>query len=57
MAHTFINDRQTPEERKAKYALLRRCGFDHSWANKMRDWRYTKIQLVLKNTKGIRGLE
>ncbi len=38
----FVNRVQSPEERRAKYALLRGLGESVSVARKRRDWRWSK---------------
>lgn len=40
----FINLWQSSEERRAKYWLVRTCGGSDSLAQRMRDWRLSKIE-------------
>lgn len=39
----LVNLRQTPEERRRKYALVRFLGGNRSHAERLRDWRWNKI--------------
>uniref|UniRef100_A0A6H2A5C4 Uncharacterized protein n=1 Tax=viral metagenome TaxID=1070528 RepID=A0A6H2A5C4_9ZZZZ len=39
----LVNLRQTNEERRLKYALVRAMGANVAWANVYRDWRWNKI--------------
>lgn len=42
----FVNLCQTPEERRDKYGFCRFLGISHPWARRMRDWHWTKINLL-----------
>jgi len=42
--HKFVNLWQSPEERSEKYWLARSLGANSSWANRLRDWRLSKIE-------------
>ena len=39
----LVNLRQSSEERRAKYRLVRALGASRSWAVRYRDWRWNKI--------------
>lgn len=41
---SFVNLKQTAEERRQKYWLLKCLGVNASWACKMRDWPLAKIE-------------
>lgn len=43
-----VNLYQTPEERRAKYNLVRSFGINSYWAMGMRDWRLTSIEKRLR---------
>ena len=40
----LVNLNQTKEERVEKYWLIKSCGGSRNDANKMRDWRLSKIE-------------
>lgn len=44
MSRKLVNYSQTPEERKEKYWLCRSMGMGRDWADRMRDWRLSKIE-------------
>jgi hypothetical protein len=43
MSSAFVNYRQPPIERQAKYGELKRGGFSVEEARRMRDWRWQFI--------------
>ena len=43
----FVNLLQTPEERRDKYAFCRECGASRNLAYRLRDFRWTKLNLFL----------
>lgn len=49
-----VNYRQSPHERRQKYALLRSFGVHYSWARAAKDWRWSTIQGYLR-TIGVLG--
>lgn len=40
---SFINSKQTPEQRRVKYNFIHDCGFSTEEARKMRDWTHGHI--------------
>jgi hypothetical protein len=46
----YVNLRQTPEERRDKYAFCRFFNLTRNQATRMRDWHWTKINLFLSAT-------
>ena len=43
-AKGLVNLNQSPEERREKYALCKSLGASPDQANRMRDWRMSKIK-------------
>lgn len=44
---SLVNMHQTAEERSDKYRFCRFMGKNVDWSRKMRDWHWTKINLLL----------
>jgi len=47
--YTFVNDKQSREERRAKYKLARRKGLPVKTAQRIRDFRKAKFVAFLRN--------
>ena len=55
MASEFVNLRQTPEERKRKYWLMRSIGFNSYWAARFRDMRMCTLERKFGDKLGSRS--
>lgn len=47
----FINQNQTPEERKRKYDLMKQHGFNLRMRKRARDWSLTHVVLLIRSVK------
>jgi len=48
---TFVNERQTPKERRTKYNFLKMSGLSTDNSIRMRDWTMLHILLFLRGWK------
>jgi len=53
LSYNWVNDKQTIERRRAKYALARKKGLPASVAHRIRDFRETKFIEYIRNYKKV----